>query len=473
MIPQNTTTSDPIRSAILIVSNKDSSLAKYGGESLLNRSLVALNKSGIMSVWIVAEDRDIGDIKNHIRSVDHRLSLVYRVVSKSGMSLSRLLSSAGDIEGDFLIFESDKIVHPTFLRQAVQRVVPDRSILFCYKGVWQNDHRAVFEPSFKEKFKIIFQDPSTLSVEPASDWPECSPAGDFYSTEIIAANRIQLSQIPNFDSVSDMVRALKTLKLLKLDFVSEAWWLKIHPDISRSQIKDFFWGIAFKEISGEFSKAVNSKLSKPLSFWFARHGFAPNTISNLQLFGFIISAPFLLIDARWATAVFAVIWQFSAGVLDRCDGETARIRNYESESGAKYDVLIDDLRFGLPFIFLTGLFYYQSQNLIYLIVLVLLLAWLIGLTLYEQYYMRRAGYLSRQVLYADYLKLQGVESRKTTAMKKYIPFIKGDVRTFYVFLFALFGLREFVFWLLLVYMAFVPVVYSFGARKYAKVASQV
>ena len=112
-------------------------------------------------------------------------------------------------------------------------------------------------------------------------------------------------------------------------------------------MREFFWKIAFKEISGEFSKLVNSKLSKPMTFLFVRLGFSPNAISIIELVLFVVASAFLLINHYWALVMFAVIWQFAAGVLDRCDGETARVRNYESEAGGRFDMLIDDLRFGL------------------------------------------------------------------------------------------------------------------------------
>ena len=172
---------------------------------------------------------------------------------------------------------------------------------------------------------------------------------------------------------------------------------------------EFFWRIAFKEISGEFSKLVNSHLSKPLTFLFVRFGFSPNAISILELSLFLVSSAFLLIPQYWAMLVFAVVWQFSAGVLDRCDGEVARIRNYESEAGARFDMLIDDLRFALPFVFLTIACYRESHRDLYLVVAVATAAWYSTAVVYHNRFLRRAGYVSIQTMGVDFFKNAGGE----------------------------------------------------------------
>src|SRR5438552_18342630 len=95
--------------------------------------------------------------------------------------------------------------------------------------------------------------------------------------------------------------------------------------------------------------------------------------------------------------VFAVVWQFSAGVLDRCDGEVARIRNYESEAGARFDMLIDGLRFALPFVFLTIACYREThRDLTYLGAAVATVAWYTTAVVYHNRFLRQAGYVSIQ-----------------------------------------------------------------------------
>ena len=149
--------------------------------------------------------------------------------------------------------------------------------------------------------------------------------------------------------------------------------------------------------------------------------------------------------------VFAAVWQFSAGVLDRCDGEVARIRNYESEAGARFDMLIDDLRFALPFVFLTIACYREShRDLTYLVAAVATAAWYSAAVVYHNRFLRRAGYVSIQTMGVDFLKTQA-ETRWFAVFRRIQPFTKGDIRTFYIFLATFLGNKSVLFWMLVAY----------------------
>ena len=69
---------------------------------------------------------------------------------------------------------------------------------------------------------------------------------------------------------------------------------------------------------------------------------------------------------------------------------------YESEAGARFDVLIDDLRFALPFVFLTIACYRESHRNLYLVVAVATAAWYGTAVVYHNRFLRRAGYVSIQ-----------------------------------------------------------------------------
>ncbi|MBL7994808.1 CDP-alcohol phosphatidyltransferase family protein [bacterium] len=484
---------DQINNAVILASNTHQGNSSYdtvyGGETLLNRCLIAMSKSGITSAVVIAHPGCKNKIEETIETVKHRLMLDYRVteLSQDQVLSEKIKEVAAHWNDAFLMYKTDKFMHPTFFKQAVTAAVADRAVVFAHKNVIIKDGVLLFEPAFKEKFKVIFSNPAgynKITVDQmTSDIFRSNPVeltvsnkllafasgGDgVISADVVACSRKQLESISGFGSIDEAVQELLSNNKLAMQFVADAWWLRITPEISKSHIKDLIWKVAFKEISGEFSKAVNSKLSKPLSFYFARKGVTPNTLSNVQLILFLIASGFLLIDAHWAMIVFAVLWQFSAGVLDRCDGEVARIRNHESEAGGRFDMIIDDMRNVLPFTFLGGFLYYHTQDPVFVISFALTIIWFTALTLYEQDFMRKAGYTSRQVMYVDYKKLKGESSHTTSLLTKFVPIISGDIRTFYVFLLALFGLKEFVYWALLFILVFFPVTSFVGILKFKK-----
>jgi len=479
--------------AVLIALNTEPAGARYdsvyGGETLLNRALIAMSKSGIRVVHVVCAEGRREAIECMIDSVRKRITLDYEVAElRADEMLSQHIARAVRAWDDpFLIFDADKIVHPTFFDQATQFLSQQKPVLFAYKDVWLDNGRVTFNGSFTEKFKVIFKNPSAFTtialrdhalrneeIEAATSHPvEMSPdlQNGAISTDIAMCRRFDV-QNTTFKNFAGMIQRWNEKNLLTAGFVEKAWWLKVTGKESKDQIRELFWRIAFKEISGEFSKLVNSQFSKPMTFLFVRLGFSPNAISIIQLLLFLISSSFLLVNQYWAMIVFALLWQFAAGVLDRCDGETARIRNYESEAGGRFDMLIDDLRFGLPFVFLTiGQYREYPPDLSYGMVAVATAAWYCTATILHNRFLRRAGYVSHQAMGVDFLKTQ-----KSTLIRLYQriqPAIKGDIRTFYIFLASFLGREEVLFWMLVAYAWPLGAQYLFTIKKFRLASGRV
>ena len=457
--------------------------AVYGGETLLTRALVALSKGGIRTVWIICHEGDREKIAALIGTARTRLALDYDISPiRNGETLSKVVSRLVEQwNTSFLLFETNQVVHPTFFAQVAQFAASPKPVLVVYKHAWLNEGKVAFESGFPDKFKVIFAHPESLTkialdksvfqsntfdVGPA-DPLEVSPSlsNGIFSTDVVVCHRDHLQHL-SWGNIPDLIQHWHKQQLLRLGSVENVWWLPVTGRESQEDRTEFFWRIAFKEISGEFSKLVNSHLSKPLTFLFVRFGFSPNAISVLELGLFLVSSAFLLIPEYWAMLVFAVIWQFSAGVLDRCDGEVARIRNYESEAGARFDMLIDDLRFALPFVFLTIACYRESdRDLGYLIVAVATAAWYGTAVVYHSRFLRRAGYMSIQAMGVEFLKTQA-ETRWFAVFRRIQPFTKGDIRTFYIFVASFLGNKSVLFWMLVAYAWPLGVSYFFTILKF-------
>jgi len=461
-----------ITKAVLLALDTAPSAAKYdavyGGETLLTRALVALSKAGIRSARIICREGHREKIAALIGTARTRVALDYDI---STICADETLSEAVSrlVEGwdeSFLLFETDKVVHPTFFAQLAQFAASPKPLLVAYKHVWLTDGKVAFASAFPDKFKVIFAHPesftkvaldktvsqrNTFDVGPAHPAKVSSALSNgIFSTDVVVCHRVHLERL-SWNHVADLIQHWDKQQLLRLAFVENVWWLPVTGRESPEEQTEFFWRIAFKEISGEFSKLVNSHLSKPLTFWFVRFGFSPNAISLLELGLFLFASAFLLIPQYWAMIVFAFVWQFSAGVLDRCDGEVARIRNYESETGARFDMLIDDLRFALPFVFLTIACYRESQHDAgYLVVAAATAAWYGSAVVFHNRFLRRAGYVSIQAMGVDFLKTQA-ESRWFAVFRRIQPFTKGDIRTFYIFLATFLGNKSVLFWILVAY----------------------
>lgn len=481
-----------ITRAVLLAVNTDPTRATYdavyGGEPLLTRALVALSKAGIRSVGIICHEGHREKIAALIGTARTRVALDYDISPIcTGETVSEVVSRLVEQWDEFfLLFETNQVVHPTFFAQVAQFAASPNPVLVVYKHVWLNEGKVGFARAFPDKFKVIFAqsesftkialDKSVFQSNTFDLGPghpvEVSPtvSNGIFSTDVVVCRRVHLQNF-SFSNVADLIQHWQKQQLLKLGFVEKVWWLPVTGRESQEAQTEFFWRIAFKEISGEFSKLVNSHLSKPLTFLFVRFGWSPNAISILELSLFLASSALLLIPQYWAILLFAVVWQFSAGVLDRCDGEVARIRNYESEAGARFDMLIDDLRFAIPFVFLTIACYREShRDLGYLVVALASFAWYGTAGVYHARFLRRAGYVSIQAMGVDFLKTQA-ETRWFAVFRRIQPFTKGDIRTFYIFLASFLGNKSVLFWMLVAYAWPLGASYFFTVLKFRQPAS--
>ena len=115
-----------ISQAVLLALNTEPAGAAYdsvyGGETLLNRALLALSKSGVRFVKIICREGQRRKIASMVNRVRKRISLEYEISElKSAEILSGKISRAVEKWQDsFLLFATDKIVHPTFFAQAVR-----------------------------------------------------------------------------------------------------------------------------------------------------------------------------------------------------------------------------------------------------------------------------------------------------------------------------------------------------------------
>src|SRR6185295_4534423 len=115
-----------ITKAVLLALNTEPSEAKYdaiyGGEPLLTRALVALSKAGIRSARIICHEGHREKIAALIGKAGTRIALDYEILPiRTGEMLSEVVSRlVKQWDASFLLFETNKIVHPTFFAQLGQ-----------------------------------------------------------------------------------------------------------------------------------------------------------------------------------------------------------------------------------------------------------------------------------------------------------------------------------------------------------------
>jgi len=137
----------------------------------------------------------------------------------------------------------------------------------------------------------------------------------------------------------------KTIKDLCADFkriIPEDLPIKLEVDQVKSNVgRDFLFDHISKNVSGWFSKRINSKISIPISKLLIKTSIHPNLITFIVG---LIGISCGIFYALKMPLIGALILQ-AATILDRCDGEVARIKLRESKFGQWFDTALDQISY--------------------------------------------------------------------------------------------------------------------------------
>lgn len=205
-----------------------------------------------------------------------------------------------------------------------------------------------------------------------------------------------------------------------------------------------------KPTSGFISRHINARISIPISELLVGTRMSPHMITVIFVLttgltsAYLISRP----DGYWRIALAGVLWQLAA-VLDRCDGEVARVKLCESAFGAWFDTLTDNFAYLCSYIALiVGMRYLYPDQTMYTVLGAGAVAALI-LTLGIMYtYARRTGSGSLQHYLRD-LSIQVPEAEKSWVqrlMQRCGFAAKRDFFSFVIFILLLANQVELVFW---------------------------
>ena len=123
-------------------------------------------------------------------------------------------------------------------------------------------------------------------------------------------------------------------------------WRRVRDRRGARQAKAMLFGQVTKKTSGPVSRHINARLSIPISKALIETGLSPHLVTVLFVLPTGLGAAWLIShpEPYWRLSLAGFLWQMAA-VLDRCDGEIARVKLCESRFGAWFDTVTDNLAY--------------------------------------------------------------------------------------------------------------------------------
>ena len=224
-----------------------------------------------------------------------------------------------------------------------------------------------------------------------------------------------------------------------------------------------------KPTSGFVSRHLNARISIPTSKILVETGASPHVITVLLVLTTGLTGAYLVSQADdYPKLLLAgLLWQLAA-ILDRCDGEVARVKLCESKFGAWFDTVTDNIAYICAYIgMLFGMHRLHPETLLYWYLGLSAITALLLLLIILYTYARRSGSGSLQHYLRD-LTRNLPDSEKSWVqklMQRYGFITKRDFFSFFILITILVNRLEIAYWFMVAILHLATVAVLLSQRK--------
>ena len=279
----------------------------FGGIQQLKRLVITAERAGIKRFTIIIEGDDPSS--KEILKNDKRIKSEIRWHSPG--SPIKFESSPS------LILQSNLVTTPTGLSKLINSNVLEDEV-----AVLVDEKRDAWVRTSGESIEEIFADGGKA-------------VGAF-----VAYGSLLEKAILDSMSLNSWIKELIGRGSAKLVKFADGYWLRLSSDEkSVKKAENLIFSHVGKTETGWISRNINSKISLPTSRLLVRAPLTPNMVSVMINIIGVLSGPFYALGHPVLGALFLQI----ATILDRCDGEVARVKLMETKRGQWVDTISDQV----------------------------------------------------------------------------------------------------------------------------------
>lgn len=310
-------------------------LVQVGGLSLLERTILALKKAGVMEFLIVIGYRG-SEIRRWItaKNLGVKIEWVENPEWRKQNGLS-VLAAEGRVQGRFLLTMSDHLFSAETIRRLSHGPVADGEVIL----VVDRDVRAV--PDLKDATKVLVRDHHVAAIgKDLADY-NAIDTGLFLCTPALFA-ALRRCQTRGDCSLSDGIRTLATQKQVRIVDLEGDFWLDVDTPEALRLAERLLLQKLTKPEDGFLAKRLNRPISLRLTKFLAGTSVTPNQVTFSLLAVGIVAAVLFAQGGSLFVVLGALLFQVQS-TLDGSDGELARLKFQESRVGGILDVVCDGL----------------------------------------------------------------------------------------------------------------------------------
>ncbi|MFQ5601953.1 MAG: NTP transferase domain-containing protein [bacterium] len=426
-------------------------LVKVGGMPLLQRVILSAKKAGVKE-FVIVLGYQAARIRQTIKAdkLGVKITWVRNLDWRNPNGIS-VLKAERYVEGKFFLFMSDHVFDPNILSKLVDIDLGNDQGLLCV------DYALNRVPNLDDATKVRTENNRLINLGKSLTDFNAIDVGIFVCTPHLF-DALRQSQANGDYTLSGGIRVLSQINRMRTFNIENSYWQDVDtiPDVRHAE-KILLHSTRSKS-DGIIAKSINRKISNHITKWLIRTPITPNQISIFNLL-FTIFIAYLVSFGEVVTTIVAGILFQLVSILDGCDGEVAKIKLKNSNSGALVDTITDQMSYIAFIIGVTVGAYNASQNFIVFVAAVINIAFLIVALKYGMLYVRRKGSRSMRTFDKEISAFKN--SKNKVWYLKLFGLVHGfgrrDLFSFIAALLMLSGNITFFYWLLMSVVFFISV----------------